>query len=242
MFTPNHLIWIALCIVFVAGMSVFCRKKDLSLRCAAYIMCGICVLSELCKMMTHMIESPQGGMVLDPEALPFHLCSLMLFGVLFIAFGTDGAAKQTVIDFIAVMGTLGSVCAILIPTDGVEFTSIYAYQCFVYHGGLLWFSLYLILQKKARFGGRIFLRNIGILLFLVLIALYVNSALSVYGTNFMFLVRPPLEGLPYLNLNRGWHVYFLRVVALGIVLLTLFHLPFILHVRKMRTQSLKSAR
>ena len=76
----------------------------------------------------------------------------------------------------------------------------------------------------------------------VLIALYVNSALSVYGTNFMFLARPPLERLPYLNLNRGWHVYFLRVVALGIVLLTLFHLPFILHVRKMRTQSLKSAR
>ena len=97
-------------------------------------------------------------------------------------------------------------------------------------------------MKKARFGGRIFLRNIGILLFLVLIALYVNSALSVYGTNFMFLVRPPLEGLPYLNLNRGWHVYFLRVVALGIVLLTLFHLPFLLHVRKVRARPQKTAR
>lgn len=32
--------------------------------------------------------------------------------------------------------------------------------------------------------------------------LYVNSILSVYGTNFMFLVRPPMENLPVILSER----------------------------------------
>ena len=232
MFTLNHFIWIGLCAIFIAGMTVFSVKKDISLKCAGYIMTGICAFSEISKIMSDMMESPQGGMFLDPKSLPFHLCSLMLFGVLFITFGKDGAVKQIVMDFIAVMGTLGSVCAILIPTNGTDFTTIYAYQCFVYHGGLLWFSLYLILRKKAHLGWKTFARNMIILLSLVLAMIYVNSALSSYGTNFMYLVRPPMENLPYLNLNQGWYVYFLRLLLLGTAVLTLFHLPFLLHERK----------
>ena len=65
-----------------------------------------------------------------------------------------------------------------------------------------------------------------ILMSLLLANIYINSVLSVYGTNFMFLVHPPMENLPYLNLNEGWYVYFLRIVALGVGVITLFHLPF----------------
>ena len=58
--------------------------------------------------------------------------------------------------------------------------------------------------------------------------LYVNSILSVYDTNFMYLVRPPLENLPYLNLDKGWYVYFLRIIVLGLAAISLFQLPFLL--------------
>ena len=126
MFTTDHYIWIAISTVFVAFMLVFSTKKKLSLKTAGYIMSAICFLSESSKIMSEMLESPAGGRFLDPRSLPFHLCSMMLFGVIFITFGKDGRAKQTVIDFIAVAGILGSLCAIFVPTNGTAFSSIFS--------------------------------------------------------------------------------------------------------------------
>lgn len=231
MFTTEHFIWLALCAAFVAGMLVFSVKKNISMKVAGYIMTVICAFSEISKIMCDMEKSPEGGMFLDPSSLPFHLCSLMLFGVLYITFGNDGDGKQTVIDFIGVAGIIGGVCALLIPTNGVDFSKIQAYQCFVYHAGLVWFAMYLIATKKTRPGVKTFGKNLVLLMALVLGMLYVNSVLSEYNTNFMYLVRPPMDDLPYLNLNEGWYVYFIRLIILGIVIITLFHLPFIIRER-----------
>ena len=232
MFTTEHFIWIALCLAFVIFMTRFCLKKQISLKLAAQIMVVICLFSEISKIMSGMMESPNGGMFLDPQSLPFHLCSLILFGIIYITFGKDGLLKQTIIDFVAALGTLGSIAAILIPTNGTDFTSIDAYQCFVYHAGLLWFSLYLIFSGKARMDMAALGRNLTILFFLTLLMIYVNGALSSYDTNFMYVVRPPMENLPYLNLEKGWYVYFLHLLALGLTLLCLFYAPFLLYRQK----------
>ncbi len=241
MFTTEHFIWIAICIAFIIGMLLFCIKKAITLKTASYIMTIICAFSEISKMMTTMVESSFGGMYLNPRSLPFHLCSLMLFGVLYITFGKNNNIKHPVINFLAVMGTLGSFCALLIPTNGTNFLELKAYQCFVYHAGLLWFSLYLIISGNAKLGLKEYKQNIIILLSLVLITFYINSALSAYGTNFMYLVRPPMKNLPYLNLNKGWHIYFLRLLLLGFGLLTLFQLPFIVHIHKNKNISMNEA-
>lgn len=37
-----------------------------------------------------------------------------------------------------------------------------------------------------------------------------------------------MEGLPILNLDNGWYVYFLTLAAIGVSFVTLFHLPFII--------------
>lgn len=232
MFTTEHFIWIALCLAFVIFMTRFCLKKQISLKLAAQIMVVICLFSEISKIMSGMMESPNGGMFLDPQSLPFHLCSLILFGIIYITFGKDGLLKQTIIDFVAALGTLGSIAAILIPTNGTDFTSIDAYQCFVYHAGLLWFSLYLIFSGRARMDMAALGRNLTILFFLTLLMIYVNGALSSYDTNFMYVVRPPMENLPYLNLEKGWYVYFLHLLALGLTLLCLFYAPFLLYRQK----------
>ena len=75
-------------------------------------------------------------------------------------------------------------------------------------------------------------RNLTILFFLTLLMIYVNGALSSYDTNFMYVVRPPMEKLPYLNLEKGWYVYFLHLLALGLTLLCLFYAPFLLYRQK----------
>lgn len=202
MFTTEHFIWIGLCAAFIVGMCIFSRKW--SLKRAGLVMSAICLVSEISKMMSDMLESPGGGRHLDPRSLPFHLCSLMIFVVLYLTFGKEGKARRTLANFLAVVGTLGSFCAILIPTNGTDFTRIPAYQCFVYHAGLMWFSIYLILSGQAELGHvKTLAINLGVLLALAFVMLYINGALAAYDTNFFYLTRPPMEHLPYLNLDRG---------------------------------------
>lgn len=232
MFTTEHFIWIAICAVFIAAMTVIGIKNKWNLKRASRIMMVICVLSEVSKVMSSMIESPGGGRHLDPLSLPFHLCSLIILAVAYIVFGKEGKAKRLVINFVSVMGTVGSFLAIMIPTNGTDFSEVTSYQCFVYHAGLMWFAIYLIISEEAKLNFKSLLENMGVLVLLSFIMLYVNGALSVYDTNFFYLTRPPMENLPYLNLDKGWYVYFGRMLFLGILLMLLFHLPFIIKNRK----------
>ena len=228
MFTLEHIIWIILCIIFIIAMMIIAKYKNMDLKKAGLVMTTIALISEISKILSNMEESMEGGMHLDPGALPFHLCSLMIFVVIYITFAKENKFKKLLINFTSVMGVLGSFCAIMIPTNGTSFTSVLAYQCFVYHAGLLWFSLYLIVSKNATFTFKTMLQNMLMLLILVIFNIYVNSALSVYDVNFMYLTRPPMENLPILNLDNGWYMYLLSLLLVGLLLTTIFQLPFVL--------------
>ena len=232
MFTLKHFIWLGICLIFIVGMIILAKKFKFSLKTSSLIMSIICVVSEVSKMMSDMQDNVAGGMSLDPRSLPFHLCSLMIFVVFYIFLAPDSKFKQTLINFLAAIGTIGSFMALIIPTNGVEFNEIGPYQCFVYHAGLMWFSIYLIISKNAKLDLKAYVTNISILSFLAFMMIYVNGALSAYGTNFFYVVRPPMDNLPILNLNHGWYVYFVTLLLVGITLMTLFHLPFIIKNRK----------
>ena len=232
MFTLKHFIWLGICLIFIVGMIILAKKFKFSLKTSSLIMSIICIVSEVSKMMSDMQDNVAGGMSLDPRSLPFHLCSLMIFVVFYIFIAPDSKFKQTLINFLAAIGTIGSFMALIIPTNGVEFNEIGPYQCFVYHAGLMWFSIYLIISKNAKLDLKAYVTNISILSFLALMMIYVNGALSAYGTNFFYVVRPPMDNLPVLNLNHGWYVYFVTLLLVGITLMTLFHLPFIIKNKK----------
>ena len=232
MFTVNHFIWLGLCALGIfLGLRV-AEKKQITGKTAGLVMSAIAVASESCKMMTHLLPSPLGGLALDPNALPFHLCSMQIFVVFYITFAKASATRDKFLSFSVPVALLGGIMAMLIPTDGVDFRDPLAYQCFVFHAGLVWLALYFIRTKQVDMGLRAYGRNLLILLCLVGIMIYVNGAFFSYGTNFMFLTRPPMENLPILNLDHGWYVYFLTLAALAVVLMTLVHLPFILKERR----------
>ena len=240
MFTLEHIIWIVLCIIFIIAMMMIAKYKNMNLKKAGLVMSIIALISEISKILSNMEESMEGGMHLEPGSLPFHLCSLMIFAVIYITFAKENKFKKLLINFTSVMGVLGSFCAIMIPTNGTSFTSVLAYQCFVYHAGLLWFSLYLIVSKNATFSFKIMLQNMVILLILVIFNLYVNSALSVYDVNFMYLTRPPMENLPILNLDNGWYAYLLSLLLVGLLLTTIFQLPFVLIILNRKNKEIKT--
>lgn len=237
MFTPNHVIWLGLCALGIVLGLAAAEKKNISAKTAGTVMCAISVFSESCKMMTHMLPSPQGGFALDPNALPFHLCSMQIFIVFFITFAKPSPLREKVVSFSVPAALLGGIMAMLIPTDGVDFRDPLAYQCFIFHAGLVWLALYFIRTKQVDMGRKAYGRNLLILLGLAGLMIYVNGALFAYGTNFMFLTRPPMEGLPILNLDHGWYGYFLSLAALAVVLMTLAHLPFMLSERKEKART-----
>ena len=239
MFTLKHFIWIGICIIFIISMLILSKKLKFSLKTASLIMSIICILSEVSKMMSDMMENEYGGMSLNPRSLPFHLCSLMIFVVFYIYLAPSSKLKQVLINFLSVIGTIGSFMAIMIPTNGVQFNEIGPYQCFVFHAGLMWFSIYLLMSKNAKLNLKVYVTNISILAVLAFLMIYINGALSAYGTNFFYVVRPPMDNLPILNLNHGWYVYFITLVFVGISLMTLFHLPFILKKGKQEEQENK---
>lgn len=107
MFTAEHFIWIGLCAGAVAGLCALSVQKKLSLKTAGGIIMAICALSEVSKVLSNMVESPEGGMHLDPHSLPLHLCSLMIFVVLYITFGKEGSLKRVLMNFLAVAGDAG---------------------------------------------------------------------------------------------------------------------------------------
>ena len=232
MFTVNHFLWLLLCAVGILLGLRWAEKKELSVEAAARVMSVIAVASESCKMLTHLLPSPLGGMALDPNALPFHLCSLQIFIVFFIAFSKPSPVKTKVLSFSVAMALPGGIMAMLIPTDGVDFLDLLAYQCFIYHAGLVWLALYLLKTKQVEMGFNAYRRNLLTLLCLTGCMIYVNGAFFDYGTNFMFLTRPPMKNLPILNLNHGWYAYFFTLALIALLLLTLLHLPFMLAERK----------
>ena len=232
MFTINHFLWLGLCAAAIAIGLWLAVKAKLTSKQAARVMAVISIASEISKIMSDMNDSDFGGMVLDPRSLPFHLCSMLIFAVFYLSLAKEGPRRDAVLSFTVPIGLLGGVCAMLIPTNGVNFLKIGPYQCYVYHAGLVWFGLYSLIAKQADLGKKAYVRNMLTLLMLSFLMIYVNGALSAYGTNFMYVRKPPMDGLPILNLDHGWYVYLLTLMALGAVLITLVHFPFMIREKR----------
>ena len=60
MFSTNHFIWLGLCALFIGGLLYSSLRFKLSFKIATYIVSGICIASELCKIFTHIDEIYEG--------------------------------------------------------------------------------------------------------------------------------------------------------------------------------------
>ncbi len=238
MFTTEHFIWMGICAVFVTVFSILSVKLKFSFRLSASIMAGIALASEMAKIITHM-EYVNGtdaaeGMVLDANSLPLHLCSLLIFAFFYLPFSKNEKIKDFLLSLLVPVGLVGSAMAILMATSGTDFTAPEPYQCFIYHAGMTWFAIYLMATGQVKLGKAAWLRNLVTLLALAVGMIWVNSSLQAYDTNFWYVVRPPAENLPILNLDHGWFAYFAILLVCGFVGLSAVHLPFLIRESKQK--------
>ena len=236
MFTTEHFIWLGICTLLIIVLSIISIKKKFSFKTSALIMAGVSFISEFSKIMSHMelvdAKNPAEGMVIDPKALPLHLCSILIFAYFYLPFSKNKKIRDYILGLVIPVGLIGATLALVMATSGTRFNNIEAYQCFIYHAFMIWFSIYLIKTQDIDLGKKVWLRNIFLLFLMSLVMIWVNGALKTYDTNFWFVVKPPQDGLPLLNLNNGWYVYYLTLLAIGFVGATIVHYPFMTKERK----------
>lgn len=272
MFTLDHILWLVIAAAMVTLLTFFSVKKKWSFKKVITIMAIIAVASELFKITTHMfpvvrsdflgpdgdVEGYKNAMYLLPKSLPFHLCSILIFFIFFLALSKNENLIEKVKTFCVPVFVVAGALALIINTsfggDIKAFESFTgelhileefkngggdlalsrylatfsAYQYFPYHAGILWVGLYLIITKQVKFGFKEWLRNDVILLALLVFAIWINAFFIKYETNFMFVVCPPAKGLPLLNLDHGWYVYMLNYMLVGAVITFLFQLPWMI--------------
>lgn len=232
MFTPKHFVWLGICIFIILSILLLNKKFKFSFKTNLNALFIVCILSEVVKIIANMdFQTAEGGssIYLDPGALPFHLCSIQIFLVFALMFFVKKeSTKQILLQFMYPTMVAGAVLSILIPTCGVKFNRPIVYQYFIYHAYIIGFGLYLVLFKQIKVTWKTFGRNLGILASLLVAMLWINSALSIYGTNFFYVTRPPMSNLPFLNLNHGWFVYIIHLICAALIMMSITHLPLIL--------------
>ena len=243
MFTTPHFIWLAISVVIIVGMFLIKNKFNLSFNAILNIMLVMSIASEVTKILCNMMDAPDGrtGKILDPGDLPFHLCSIQIFLMFILKFFIKTeSGKQKMLAFMCPTMIIGAVIALFIPTIGVEFTVVQVYQYFIYHAFLIFFASYILKEKLVDWQWSDYPRNLAFLGGFALLCMWINSALSgvLPRVNFMYLVRPPMENLPILNLNNGWAVYFITLIILAVVLIGLFHLIVML-VKNKKSKSVE---
>ena len=226
MFTANHFVWLGALGVLIALALMAAKKLKVTDRAVGRAVMILLIVLKIFHLSLSMKESPFGGYVINQTQLSFHLCSIMIYTVIFTNMIKNKKVVDTLKSFMVPCLFIGAAMALLIPTEGTDPAVPRVWQYMLIHGVLVFYGIYLAAVEKVDLSFRAYFNNLKLLLGVTLLAFLMNSVLEPYKTNFLFLRVPPMDNLPLLNLNHGWYVYFLTLKAVACTLMLLVQLPF----------------
>ncbi len=228
MFTIGHFIWLGAIALLIAIALFTVTKLKVSDRTVGKVVMMLLIVLKIFHLSLSMKESEFGGYVLNQTQLSFHLCSIMIYTVIFTNMIKNEKVVKVLKSFMVPCLFIGAAMALLIPTEGVDPLHPRVWQYMLIHGMLVFYGIYLAAVEKVDLSLRVYFNNLKLLLGVTLIAFLMNSVLEQYETNFLFLRVPPMDNLPLLNLNNGWYIYFLTLAAIACVLMFAVQLPFMI--------------
>ncbi len=234
MFSPAHLIWLGCIFAAIAIAFVITKKLGPSHQTVHNIITVILVITHIVYMAVSMqeVDSEFGGFILNRENLPFHLCSMMIYFTVFLHFIKSETLRAKIKSFMVPAMLVGAAMALFIPTAGVNAADIGVWEYMVAHGVLVFYGLYLMAIEKVDLGLKAYFNNLLFLTATTLFAFIMNSILVDANANYFFLRKPPMDGLPILNLDNGWYAYIVTLIAVACILIFLIQLPFIIKEQK----------
>ena len=248
LFGTKHLILIGVCVALIVLLFIFSRKLSFATVCKTMFYVGI--VSETIKIFYYIVQNEgRYGGLLPKTDLPFHLCSIQILFVCILNFSKNEKIKRFLLSFMYPSGLIGGIAAILIATDSSRNGLwIITAQYFLYHVALVVLALNIGTRKELNLKTTDYfncLKFVGVLLF---VAVYVNSMIfetvptyelneageyvftgtKIITGNFMYVVSPPQDGLPFLTEKYGWGVYMAHYASLVLLCITLCYIKPIL--------------
>lgn len=227
MFGTKHLIILAVCAVYAACTLLLLVKKKPSLSTVTKLLLVIGIISETLKLCTYIVanEAELGG-YLPKTDLPFHLCSIQLIFMVLLVLSKSDSLKRTLYSFMLPTCLIGGFAALMLPTSSSLNMPVITVQYFLYHTSIIVFAIYLYIAEEFKPEFRDFTAACLMLFAMFFLAIYLNSWVNDYQhpINFMYVVNPPVENLPFLNKDHGWLVYIIHYAALAYVCITLCYI------------------
>lgn len=236
MFTVSHFIWLGSIALLIGAAFVVINKFRVPQAVVQKTVLYLLIATKLLHTALSMKDAVGGGMVLDQSCMPFHLCSLMIYAVIIMNLVKNEETVKVMKSFMVPAMLIGAAMALLIPTEGTDPTSPRVWEYMSAHTVLVFYGIYLMAVEKVDLSLKVYFRNLEILAGITVFAFLMNSILEPYEPNYLFLREPPMENLPILNLNHGWHVYFISLVLVACVLMLAVHLPFIIKAARRKAQ------
>ena len=228
-----HFIIIGISIILMVLTFIFTDKIKLKNFEKTVFYVGI--ITEVIKIFSYtlMNEERLGG-YLPKTDLPFHLCSIQIILFAILNFSKNDSLKNTLRGFMIPTCLVGGLAAILIPTSSAKNHIVIFFQYFSYHILIVMFACFLIKTKEVKFTIKDYFNTLKMLGLVGLFAIYINSILydGESNINFMYVINPPVEGLPLLNKDHGWLVYILTYAAIAFLAVSICYIkPIILAIK-----------
>ena len=228
LFSVPHIIFLAVLWPGAAFLAFFLSRKIGYNHKLIWVCAIIGLLSEIEKIF-FFIERTPGGYRLPAEHIPFNMCPFQIFLIFALAFSEAPQKRTKLLSFMYPTMVGGGFIGMLIPSVIVlgyhGLLDLATYRYFIFHAMLIFLGLYLYLSKPIQYSIKSFGSSLMMLGMVVIIAVWVNAFFGWDPTvNFWFIVRPPAEGLPLLNLDRGWIFYILQLVWICLLILILCYL------------------
>ena len=191
---------------------------------------------------TLMNEERLGG-YLPKTDLPFHLCSIQIILFAILNFSKNEGLKNTLRAFIVPTCLVGGLAAILLPTASAKGNIVIFFQYFSYHILIVMFASFLIKTKEVKFTIKDYFNTLKMMGLVGLFAIYINSILydGESNINFMYVINPPVDGLPLLNKDHGWLVYIITYAIIVVLAVTICFSKQIIDAIKYKVQNKKQS-
>jgi hypothetical integral membrane protein (TIGR02206 family) len=234
LFGYKHIIILVVCVIAMIIGYFICRNKKIEKVVLGMLIIGI--ISEIIKVVYYIVRNePTHGGYLPKRDLPFHLCSIQIIFIAILYYSKNEKLKRLLMSFMLPSCLIGGIAALLIATESSRNGMwIITLQYFGYHVAISTFAIYLLTNKDMKWTVKDLLNCFKLLGLFGLISIYINSMLNDGSgeINFMYTVKPPQDGLPYLNLNQGWFIYILKYASLAIVAIVLTYIKPIVEYSK----------
>ncbi len=219
MFGTKHIVILICSLLLIVGVLFLTRTWSLRKKAKAFLYVGI--ISEVVKIFFYVIknEAEYGGL-LPKTDLPFHLCSIQILFILAVNFSKSQKVKDVLLAFMMPSGFIGGAAAILIPTASSLNYWVITFQYYLYHVALICFAISILMDKERKLTIKDYYSSLIFVFVLMFFAIYINSVIGIQDANFMYVVSPPMEGLPYLTEEYGWFTYMMHYAFLVLFAIT----------------------